>query len=941
MPLVIIFVVGCSFNKDVPPKVVEVPEKKSDSELSNELFDAVLKKDYKSVEALIKAGTNLEQYDPQGNTVLIKSTQMRDIVLVEMLLKAGAKPFSYLKDNPKETAFLKIHKDDTEIQRLFEEKVSDLKSKIAKSLTQSRFDDTLTVIQENNIPFSLSMATLPLEKYIFPFITKPTDRAENLIKYLIDGRSFEKLDVLKNQSLLVGASNTMESSEFFSYLIDKLANEKLKVPKIWFQNKSNGINVQELGLSDFFIKPQWLAKQLEVIADKKNVILDHSYMSEVSKNAIKFSISDESTATKVFAAFLKQSFPDSHKNSFTEDTLNLIYESTKNIKKSNLIKATLEVWKNQGISKSGYSLDRHTENLLQTIIKEKESQYIQVVNLFLSYTTDREATETLEKILTLPVGNEQKVNFTTFTLSYIQKIPKGAFAAAVNNNDLFMLSLLIDSKIPFDTSEQVDAIYEALNRTKTGDLAKSYLLSLKQSGLSFDNEASANALKIAINKLLFEKDLTYSVVVDFLISLADTPINSLSDTDKTQMIYDLLKSSIATNANWSRVNDFLFKSNSVKESIEIESELKISSSKNFKIKSSLPWFMILHLFEAKKVSIENFNNLIFIFKPMLKVYENEMFSMSVSEDRATVNPQLFITQQILPLSLLMWAGKDGINNSHGTNYGSIGGAFTISPVSYDSLAQNSLYAYLTTDKEFWNRIIKELLTSKNAQITIKNPKSAYALTNIVIGTDALNNFPTLIKVIQSFNKPILSSDAECRLEGVSDDEIKNWTTIGSFVALESLYQKSCSGNVLSKNEADFFKSFTAQHIENDVEEIFVNQSADACEPHNYVATNGGFYSAGFSVHGYSEMGTLLLKGQNEESDLISDIMTNPDLLYFGKKCKTSNYTPEIHLQAKLQFLKDWNNCLLNNQDTSMINFMQNLDSKYGFSKINGTVKVCK
>lgn len=892
---------------------------------------------------MIKAGTNLEQYDSQGNTVLIKSTQMRDVVLVEMLLKAGAKPFGHIKDKPKETAFLKIHKDDTEIQRLFDEKVSEFKSKIANSLAQSRFDDTLTLIQENNIPFSLPMATLPLETYIFPFISKPTDRAENLIKYFVDGRSFEKLDVLKNQSLLVGASNALENSEFFSYLIDKLTVEKSKIPKTGFENESNGINVQELGLKGQFTKPQWLAKQLEVIAVKNNVIVDFSFMNEVSKDAIKFSISEELSVTKVVAGFLKQSFPDSHKNSFTEDILNLIYGSTEVVKKSILIKAVLEIWKNQSISKSGYSLDQHTSKILNTTKTEglDAKTYSEIVELLLIYTSDRESTETISTLMALSLPMNVKADLISFTLNYSKKIPKGAFAAAVKTSNLSVLSLLTESGAPFDPSEQTDAILIAINESKTGPVAQSFLISLKQSGLNFNNNAGADALLSAVMKVTGNNDSSYLEVVEFLISLSDHPLNALNDEERSKVIYEFLKYSIKNNTTWNTLNKVLLKSDILTGSFVYTEKFKVSKNDPQELNISVPWYLILHLFENKN-SNAVVGNLIPILKQVLRVYQNSDFSVSVVEERATVNSTLFPTQQILPLSILLWAGKDNISQALSDSYAKESSfGISIGPVSYVDFSVSPVFSYLSSDKDFWGNIITELLKTESMKVLGSNPISIYNLMKISTKSGAIENFKELSTIFNQYEKPILSSDAECRLEGVSDDEIKNWSTIGSFVTLESLYQKSCSGAILSQNEADFFKSFAAQHIENDVEEIFVNQSADACEPYNFVATNGGFYGVEFSRGGYSEMGALLLKGKDEGSDLITDIIANPDLLYFGKKCKTSNYTPEIHLQAKLQFLKDWNNCVLNNQDTSMINSMQNLDSKYGFSKMNGTVKICK
>lgn len=816
---------NCSFKEDQPPKVVEVPEKKTDAELSNELFDAVLKKDYKSVEAIIAAGTDLEQYDSQGNTVLIRAVQMRDAVLVEMLLKANAKPFGSTKENPKETAYSKIHKDDTEIQKIFDQKVSLMTEAIAKNLSSSKFDETLSIIKENNIPLDFPMAHQILAEYPFVFITESTDRAEKLLKYLIEGRSYEKLDVLKNQQRLLIVSNAMQNQDFFSYIIDIIVNVKIaKIQSTVIVDTSTlqGIKVEDLKIEDSVYKPNWLAEQIEVISAKESVIINFDYLNDLTQRSITSAIENNTTsAIQVYSSFLKLNFPNSHKNSFTEDILNTIYTSSVS-QKSELVLAVLSSWKKANIEKSGFSLDKHTENILNIIIQENASEnlYIEIVTALMLYTTDKEATSTLNKMLTLSVDANIKSSLVTYTLSYLARIPKGAFGSAINNSDLSMLGILTNSQLPFDPSEQIDAILHSITQTKTGDLAKSYLLALKQSGLRFDNEMAAKAFLLSLDKLLKENDLTYAVVVDFLISLPDTPINSLSDDEKATAIWDLIKASIATSGNWSRINDFLLKCSSITKNVSFESDLSLGNE-NVRIKSSLPWFFILYLFEEKKNSTGNFNNLLYILRPLLKIFADNIFSMSVAEAGASINQQLFTTQQMLPLSLLLWSGKDNIERSLKENYSTTSSsAQTLTPVGYESLANNELYKYLSTDREFWEKIIKEIITNQKVALQSSNPSSMYDLMKVVIGSSVLDSVSGVDEILSKFNVPVLSSDTECRFENVSDSEIQGWTTIGSFVVIEPLLKKSCSGKSLTQKESNFFKDFASKHIEEDVTNYF-------------------------------------------------------------------------------------------------------------------------
>ncbi len=927
--LVLVAMAGCTFKEDVPPKVIEVPEKKTANELSNELLDAVLKKDYQSVSALLKAGPDLEAYDTEGSTVLIRAVQMRDPILVEMLLNAGAKPLNYQKENPSESAYSKILEEDIEIMKLFGEKILDLKNRISMALKNKDFGQALTAIHESRIPFNFVMLeNSKLEDYVLLFCAVGGPGPSDLIKYLVNGREHESLNVLTHKNALLNVSNQMRDSAFYAYLIDLLVEKKL--------------NPVDFELQSSISDKKWFAKQLETIS-QKGLTLDPQFFYELCKSAILLNMEKDMIGSEsVYSSTLNLSLADSYKNEITNSILLGILNFDDGSKKATAIIAILSSWKNKNLQKAGFSRDVYTENIFKLLNSQviNGESYIELTKMLQDFTTDREGELTLQKIMTSSLSQSQKIRISEFTLGYLSKIPANAFAAAVQNNSLVMLNLLIESKVPFLVSEQESAIEEAVLKSKTGAIAQSFLIALKQSNIGFSNESGALALKNAIERLISQNDTTYFEVIDFLVSLPDHPINSLNETEKIYLLDSLISYSKANNAAWNTLNKILIKSNPVEKTVTFTKNIKFPSG-IIEVKSSLLWAFVLHLFETKKESEDAYGNLIVILKSLVKVFSNETTSMAFADPSNLLNPNIFVSQQILPLSLLIWAGKDNVLASSKDTYSTVPSmGISLSPISLEYLTNSEIYFHLSEDKEFWSDIIEILLKNQNPAIYGSNAQSAFYLFKAFLGSGALDAFPELSNTLLNYSTPLASPDTQCRFEDTSTSGIANWTTIGSFISLESFYKKSCSGGKLSEIEANFFKEFVSRNIEGAVNSVYLDSSADSCEAVNYVVSESGVFDSKLSKTYLSDLGTPLIYKDSEEG-MLSDItiMTSP--FYFDRKCKTSGFNADTHKQAKLLFLKDWQKCVINNQDNLMINYMQGIDSKHGISSLTTNVKVCK
>lgn len=922
---------ACSFKEDVPPKIVEVPEKKTESELTNELFDAVLKKDYKAVEVLIKAGVDLEQYDAQGSTVLIRAVQMRDPILVEILLNGAAKPFNFQKEKTKETAFSKILEDDAEIKKLFDQKISKITESFKNSISQKNYFKAQEIIDESMIPFNFTIQNdQSVVSFIFDSIDEKGKAPVGLLKYLIEGRSFESIDALLEKENLISSSNEIEDRDFYSYVLDLLFKKGIKAERLLFEESLK--------------KSSWFAVQLDVLSSK-NIELEPNYFYGMVLDKLKATVDEDyPSAIAIYSSFLKLNVPDNFKNSITEGVLGAIYSSILLQKKVEKIKELLILREKANTQKSGFSLDVHGERLLTVISTEHldDVSYIEVLKMLMNYTTNRDSEETLRAVMTSsrPVGTKSLV--LEFILSYTSKLPKGAFAAAVQNNDISILNLLIDSKVPFDTNEQSDAIFKAVEKSKTGPVAQSYLIALKQSNVRFANGNGAAALILSLDRVIKENDFSYIEVIDFLISLADHPVNQIDETKRTQIVFDLITLSYKNPSFLNIANKFLIKSSVMSEKVIFKSKIEFENKKSVDILTSATWSVILKMFEAKQKASDDYGNLKSILKSMLRVFAQDQSAMTVDQKGSIFNSDLFITQQVLPLSLLLWIGKDKIQEVNKFSFAMENSlAVALAPISIEQLADGDIFDHLSKDKDFWKEIINLFLNYGNVRISNINAKSVYDFNKMVIGSSAFDVFPALINSVLAFSFPISSQDAVCRFEAMSGAE--EWTTLGSFVALEPIFQKSCSGKTLSENEANYFNEFTKNQIDADVSILETENLNDECQPYEDIPTVNGWFNGNFSVMAFSDLGTRLLK----ESD--SDILHNPAAIasdlsvikYFGKKCRTSRFDLELHKQAKLQFLKDWQTCVIKNQDVKMINLMQGFDSKYSFSSLTSSLKVCK
>jgi len=160
-----------------------------------------------------------------------------------------------------------------------------------------------------------------------------------------------------------------------------------------------------------------------------------------------------------------------------------------------------------------------------------------------------------------------------------------------------------------------------------------------------------------------------------------------------------------------------------------------------------------------------------------------------------------------------------------------------------------------------------------------------------------------------------------------------WSSLGNFMALNSLKSKSCSGKALSLTESNFVK----EYVKNNFESIGTlhttlqtNSIPRSCQ--GIRTTFGGSYSA----LNRTPLGNAV---KMEEGFSVGEISR------FGvaRSCQYIKSSIADHKRAKIQFLNQWYSCTSKNADTAMNSFFEANSSTYSLSLSPGYeyIKICE
>ena len=129
-----LFFTACSFERKEEPK--PAPEPPVVEKATNDLFESIDKQDVAAVEKFIKDGADLKRFDDEGKTPLMRSVQVGNARIIEILITSGSYIYQPEENNPESTAFLMAENTGGLVFNLFEKEklrlLTELESKMSK-----------------------------------------------------------------------------------------------------------------------------------------------------------------------------------------------------------------------------------------------------------------------------------------------------------------------------------------------------------------------------------------------------------------------------------------------------------------------------------------------------------------------------------------------------------------------------------------------------------------------------------------------------------------------------------------------------------------------------------------------------------------------------------------------------------------------------------------
>ena len=170
--LLAITLANCTASKDMSKK--RTVKKKTEKEIVDDIFKAILEKDTQALDLLIEKKVNLNIYDSEGYTPLMRAVKLKDSNLVEKLIKAGAKIYGSHKSHIGLTAVDMINDNEKEIKRIFDNEIKKYGEAVEEFIIDKEYEKALRFSQKNRLPNNLMMpksrkTALQLIAHAYPY----------------------------------------------------------------------------------------------------------------------------------------------------------------------------------------------------------------------------------------------------------------------------------------------------------------------------------------------------------------------------------------------------------------------------------------------------------------------------------------------------------------------------------------------------------------------------------------------------------------------------------------------------------------------------------------------------------------------------------------------------------------------------------------------------
>ena len=215
---------ACSFERKEEPK--PAPEPPVVEKATNDLFESIDKQDVAAVEKFIKDGADLKRFDDDGKTPLMRSVQVGNARIIEILITSGSYIYQPEETNPDSTAFLMAENTGGLVFNLFEKEKLRLLTELESKMSEKEYKVALEFVEKNYLPLDIVLPTSslgPLE-YLIENDQSPSKDSMALADYYLENNHLAIVAEFENIKGIVEYGSRSQDKEFLKTVIKRYAD---------------------------------------------------------------------------------------------------------------------------------------------------------------------------------------------------------------------------------------------------------------------------------------------------------------------------------------------------------------------------------------------------------------------------------------------------------------------------------------------------------------------------------------------------------------------------------------------------------------------------------------------------------------------------------------------------------------------------------------------
>ncbi len=965
------FLVGCSAIKD---------DKISKEEMINNLFESIATKDTKATHSLIENKVDINAYDSEGYTPLMRVVKSYDSNLAEKLIHSGAKIYQPHKKYEHLTALSMISDGEREMKRIFTNEVKRYGTLVEELIVAGKYDKAVKLSESHHLPVDLMMpdhqgTSIQLMSKVYTTQGKGKEDvgAIEYVRYILKNVRFKPNYLVENENSFRIIRRAIGYDPLMLEIKDTYMNTKGSVK----------MQIAEVDQTDI----HWLTLKLRVMGHQgQSIPLDDSHIN-IYTSVIESHVSKYSDQCKTLVhAILANSKVNENKVKFIGKTLDMLLSNAKESKASfYLAQNVLEAWKSDNLPKSKDIFSKKILALLQAVESsvnnyklEDVTHLISHIFDFTSYDRRRGNKEHLQFLVSSDLKRDQKIGILeAIVLLADDGLPWNFFSYAIKEGGMSAIEMVASSNINYAPGRQEDSLEKALSHSRSGQEAKSMLTLLDKMEVGFLNDHGKKALRIAFEKL-WSGDESYREPINFFLSDKSSIFPIMSDEEIIYLLKGQIqfikkekgKFDIIEKLLTSIDRKFDSKSYNYNNTVHYNiANLDFTVEEGASARVSLLWDYILVAHSLYKDSTQNILKMKNVLSLLFSKFPDENFSISLSFNRKNIYETIekreynSIFSRILPLSFILSIDsgiiKSALSVEHSKENKTDGIYIdrNFPNFSWNAFLSGEFYKYYSVENKFWE-IITEIILNSGHSFDLPDDRSSIDLIKVVLQSGKMLRYPDLsnrlIKENISIpdNQNLCSIDKE-KIDSSSIPKVKYenassndpltiapyWSHLGVFEALRPLKKKTCQMRKISEEEIYFLKQFikanASTHMLENKPIVWkdFDRKTKYYTPKESHCTDPGFtYNrslVNLSTY-YSSIGDLVSPREYKvgEGALLYELNSQ------DRQCYVYFPNEQVKSTAIRQFLSSWYSCSVQRHDENLIKVFKELEEQLQIQPMN-------